>query len=100
MKSKNLFILSLLLPSLGAAAQTKPAKDTVKPVPATISTPLLTYQDIQALNDSLLSTFPYKYAPVIDPVVNWLNRRFQQRAAEYLDRQTAKKEHHEPEKKK
>ena len=75
-------ILAILAVSVTATAQTK--ADTSKrvisvPKQATDSTPLLTFKDLQELAN-LLQDYPAKYA---NPITNWLQQRFAQRAQEY-----------------
>ena len=97
---KKLITLTLIILSLGAAAQ---KKDTTMKVVYDISghfaipkdtllapnnaTPLLTYADIQYLHDSVLQNMPYKFAPAADQIFGWLNQQIQLRAREFVDKQ-------------
>ena len=79
-----LFLLSIVLFSCQSVeAQSKKAKDSAQVAPprqANDSTPLLTYKDFQELAN-LIQEYPAKYA---NPITQWLNARYQQRAQEYM----------------
>jgi hypothetical protein len=63
-------------------------KDSV--IQPTIYTPLLSFSDIQTLHDSVLKDVPYKFAPILDEINQWLSGRIQQKAAEYINNQKKK----------
>lgn len=66
----------------------KKAKDSISQ--PTAETALLTAGDIRFLHDSVVSAVPYLYAPAMDVIFKFLDFRLQQRAAEYLLKQTKK----------
>lgn len=83
---KHILFFLLLAATVPALAQTKKdsavAKDTAA-ITANESTPLLTYKDILYLHDSALQNVPYKYAPIIDNIMQFLTQTIQMRANEY-----------------
>ncbi len=101
---KILFTLLLLLVAATVSAQkSAPPKDSTKPavrvtaathkdsiIQPTVNTPLLSYGDLQYLRDSALQNMPYKYAPIIDQILEWLTQRIRLRANEYIQAQTKK----------
>lgn len=94
---KKLLFVSFLFISASAFAQSKPVakKDSVfakkdSVIQPTAFTPLLSYYDIKFLQDSVLQNAPYKYAPVLDQVIQWLTTRVQQKASEYIAAQKKK----------
>lgn len=93
---KKTILAGLLFITLDAAAQTKndtthnhgtriPVVDSV--IQPTNSTPLLTYQDVAYLRDSVLANAPYKYAPALNQVFGWLEQQIAVRAREFVDKQ-------------
>jgi hypothetical protein len=79
-----LVVMGLISGCNSASAQSvkKPKVDTTAPsiIQPTDSTMLLTYKDFQELSQAILGDVPAKYA---NPITNWLQQRFQQRAQEY-----------------
>jgi hypothetical protein len=95
---KKAFLFLAVFIALSATAQKKPAvkgaDSSIARIAAvnqpTINTPLLSFQDIQALRDSGMSNVPYKFAPLLDQINNWLTNRIQLRANEYIEAQRKK----------
>lgn len=93
---KKVLTLLALLISLGAFAQ---KKDTTNKKPDSLKetiiqpnneTPLLNYDDVIFLRDSVLANVPYKFAPILDQVFQYLQQRIQARAQEYMTKQAKK----------
>jgi hypothetical protein len=80
--SAAIFLSIVLFSCQSVEAQSKKVRDTAMQAPrvANDSTALLTYKDFQELN-TFLQDFPAKYA---NPITQWLQARYQQRAQEYM----------------
>jgi hypothetical protein len=89
------FTVLLLVLGIAFSAQAQKAgnpapADTAKVqiMPPTDSTGLLNYNDFKELLDKILGDIPAKYS---NPISQFLQQRFQERAQQYLQKQTTGK---------